>query len=94
MARAIAKQILQENDFQEVLVQLSYAIGIKEPTSVTVWTDKKINYVIAEQVKANVDLTPLGIINKFKLFDFDLTKTTNYGHFGRGDLPWEKEAWT
>tara|TARA_B100000073_G_scaffold344765_1_gene352270 strand:+ start:194 stop:1327 length:1134 start_codon:yes stop_codon:yes gene_type:complete len=94
MARAIAKQVLQENDFQEVLVQLSYAIGIKEPTSVTVWTDKKINYVIAEHVKANVDLTPLGIINKFKLFDFDLTRTTNYGHFGREDLPWEKEAWT
>ena len=94
MARAVAKQILVENPFQEVLVQLSYAIGIKEPTSVTVWTDKKINYVIAEKIKSIVDLTPLGIINKFKLFDLDLTKTTNYGHFGKNDLPWEREAWT
>ena len=67
---------------------------IVEPTSVTVWTDKKINYVVAEKVKSVVDLTPLGIINKFKLFDFDLTKTTNYGHFGKNDLPWEHEAWT
>jgi len=94
MARSIAKQVLQENPFQEVLVQLSYAIGIKEPTSVTIWTDKKINYVVAEHVKAQLDLTPLGIIEKFDLFNLDLATTTNYGHFGRQGLPWEGQAWT
>ena len=93
MARSIAKQVLQENPYQEVLVQLSYAIGIHEPTSVTIWTDKKINYVVAEHVKAHVDLTPKGIIDKLDLFNLDLTKTTNYGHFGRKGLPWEDHPW-
>ena len=37
----------------------------------------------------NIDLTPLGIINKFDLFNIKLTDTTNYGHFGRNNLPWE-----
>ncbi len=94
MARSIAKQLLLENPYQEVLVQLSYAIGIKEPTSVTIWTDKKINYVVAEHVKSLLDLTPLGIIERFDLFNLDLATTTNYGHFGRMDLPWELQAWT
>jgi S-adenosylmethionine synthetase len=40
-------------------------------------------------LKQHVDLTPLGIINKFDLFNLDLTKTTNYGHFGKEDMPWE-----
>ena len=92
-ARAIAKILLQENNFQEVLVQLSYAIGVKEPTSITIWTDKRINYVIAEEVKLKMDLTPLAIIEKFDLVNFDMRKTTNYGHFGRIDLPWEIAQW-
>ena len=92
-ARAIAKILLQENNFQEVLVQLSYAIGVKEPTSITIWPDKRINYVIAEEVKLKMDLTPLAIIEKFDLVNFDMRKTTNYGHFGRIDLPWEIAQW-
>lgn len=93
MARSVAKTLLQNFDCQTVLVQLSYAIGIKEPTSVAVWIDNKIDYVAAEDVKSKVDLTPLGIIDKFNLFEFDMRETTNYGHFGKRYLPWEEEAW-
>ena len=93
MARSVAKTLQQHFDCQTVLVQLSYAIGIKEPTSVAVWIDNKIDYVAAEDVKSKVDLTPLGIIDKFNLFEFDMRKTTNYGHFGKRYLPWEEEAW-
>ena len=38
----------------------------------------------------NIDLTPKGIIDRFNLFDLDLATTTNYGHFGKEDMPWEK----
>ena len=45
---------------------------------------------MADWFTKNIDLTPLGIINKFDLFNIKLTDTTNYGHFGKDNLPWEK----
>ena len=47
------------------------------------------NTNLVETIIDKVDLTPKGIIDKFDLFNIDLTKTTNYGHFGKTDLPWE-----
>jgi S-adenosylmethionine synthetase len=62
---------------------------VKEPTSVYVYADGKVRTDLSEVLKQHVDLTPLGIINKFDLFNLDLTKTTNYGHFGKENMPWE-----
>ena len=41
-------------------------------------------------IHEKVDLTPKGIIDKFDLFMLQLELTTNYGHFGKADLPWER----
>ena len=90
MARYLAKNIVASGKAENCTVQLSYAIGVVEPTSVYVYADGKVREDLAEELKQHVDLTPLGIINKFDLFNMDLTKTTNYGHFGKSDLPWEQ----
>ncbi len=89
MARYLAKNIVASNIANNATVQLSYAIGITEPTSLYVYADGKVRTDITDWITDNVDLTPLGIINKFDLFNIKLTDTTNYGHFGRKNLPWE-----
>ena len=89
MSRYLAKNIVASNVASNATVQLSYAIGISEPTSLYVYADGKVRTDIADWFINNIDLTPLGIINKFDLFNIKLTDTTNYGHFGRNNLPWE-----
>ena len=71
-------------------VQLSYAIGVTEPTSLFVKTDQGIDLDTTNYILKNVDLTPLGIINRFNLFRPIYSETTNYGHFGKANLPWEQ----
>jgi len=90
MARYLAKNIVGSGIANNATIQLSYAIGIKEPTSIYVYADGKVRIDLADWFIKNIDLTPLGIINKFDLFNIKLTDTTNYGHFGRKNLPWEK----
>ena len=90
MARYLAKNIVASGKAENCTVQLSYAIGVSEPTSVYVYADGKVREDLATMLKQRVDLTPLGIILRFNLFKFDLTKTTNYGHLGKPELPWEK----
>ena len=89
MARYLAKNIVASNIANNATIQLSYAIGIPEPTSLYVYADGKVRTDIAAWLKNNIDLTPIGIINQFDLFNMKLTETTNYGHFGRENLPWE-----
>ena len=89
MARYLAKNIVASNIANNATIQLSYAIGIPEPTSLYVYADGKVRTDIAAWLKNNIDLTPIGIINQFNLFNMKLTETTNYGHFGRENLPWE-----
>ena len=91
MARYLAKNIVASGKADNCTVQLSYAIGVKEPTSVYVYADGEVRADLADDIRKRVDLTPLGIIQKFKLFDLDLSRTTNYGHFGKLSLPWENE---
>lgn len=94
MARYLAKNIVGNGKANNATVQLSYAIGVKQPTSVYVYADGKVRKDISDWFKENIDLTPKGIIQKFNLFDLDLTQITNYGHFGKSELPWEKiESW-
>lgn len=90
MARYIAKNIVANSLASTCTVQLSYAIGVKEPTSVYIIADGVVRDDIARRVAEKVDLTPKGIIDKFSLFSVQLTDTTNYGHFGKDHLPWEK----
>ena len=90
MARYLAKNIVSSGRASNATVQLSYAIGVVEPTSVYVYADGKVRPDLANWIKENVDLSPKGIIDKFRLFELDLTETTLYGHFGRNTLPYER----
>ncbi len=93
MARYIAKNIVANNLAKKCEIQFSYAIGIAKPVSIYVDTfgtgtipEDEIEKLIYEKF----ELTPTGIINTLGLRSAIYTKTTNYGHFGKDDLPWEK----
>ena len=95
MARHIAKNIVAYNLANRCEVQLSYAIGVAEPTSVlveTFGTGKKNAEELEQIVRKNFDLTPQGIIKSLNLKRPIYLQTATYGHFGRNDLdlPWEK----
>jgi S-adenosylmethionine synthetase len=92
MARYLAKNIVANCGAHKATVQLSYAIGVKEPTSLFVKTEQGIEFdlMLTNWIRENIDLTPLGIINRFELFRPIYSQTTNYGHFGKPELPWEK----
>jgi S-adenosylmethionine synthetase len=95
MARYIAKNVVASGRYKNCTVQLSYAIGIKEPTSIYIYADGEVRPALTNQIQGMLDLTPKGIIDKFDLFNLDLKRTTNYGHFGKSDMPWERtDLWT
>jgi S-adenosylmethionine synthetase len=89
MARYLAKNIVASGKADKALVQLSYAIGVEEPTSVYIDAGKNSAELTAWIVK-NVDLTPKGIITRFDMFRPIYSATVNYGHFGKDYLPWEQ----
>ena len=93
MLRHIAKNIVANGYAEKCEIQISYAIGMKEPLSIcvnTFGTGKKSDEELANMVREKFDLTPNGIIEYLKLREPIYTKTTNYGHFGKEDLEWEK----
>jgi len=95
MARYVAKNIVAAGLAKKCEVQLSYAIGIAEPTSIlvnTFGTGKLKDKIIADIVKQNFDLKPKAIINTLKLRRPIFKKTAAYGHFGRmdKDFTWEQ----
>jgi len=89
MARFIAKNIVHHYKYRNCTVQLSYAIGVKEPTSLYIYADGEVRQKLVDVILEMVDLTPEGIINRFNLFDLNLKETARYGHFGFAYLPWE-----
>ena len=91
MMRYIAKNIVASGKAPWATCQVSYAIGLKDPMSFYIETqDSNLSRNLTLWIRENVDLTPKGIINKFDLFRPIYSSTTNYGHFGKSDLPWEK----
>ena len=91
LTRYLAKNIVASGKADWATVQISYAIGLAQPMSFYVETDHKPqSRELTKWVQDNVDLTPQGIIERFDLFRPIYTSTTNYGHFGKDYLPWEK----
>ena len=91
LTRYLAKNIVASGKADWATVQISYAIGLAQPMSFYVETDHKPqSRELTKWIQDNVDLTPKGIIDRFDLFRPIYSKTTNYGHFGKPDLPWER----
>ena len=97
MMRHIAKNIVANGYAKKCEIQVSYGIGIEEPLSIyvnTFGTGKISEEEIVKIIKEKYNLTPNGIIEYLELRNPIYTKTTNYGHFGKDELPWEKcEKW-
>lgn len=93
MARYIAKNVVANGYATKCEVQLAYAIGVAHPVSVYVNTFET-NTIPEEEISKKIidkfDLTPNGIINYLDLRKPIYRLTTNYGHFGKANLPWEK----
>ena len=92
MARYIAKNIVANGLAKKCEIQLSYAIGIAKPISIyvdTFGTGKIPENEIAKKIMNTFKLTPRGIIESLNLRQPIYKQTTNYGHFGKKDLPWE-----
>ena len=93
MLRHIAKNIVANGYARKCEIQVSYAIGMKEPLSIyinTFGTGRKSNEELVELIKRNFELTPNGMIEYLGLREPIYTRTTNYGHFGKDNLSWEK----
>ncbi len=94
-ARYAAKNIVAAGLAEKCEIQLSYAIGVAQPTSImvdTFGTGKLSDEKITEIVRENFDMRPAGIIKMLDLRRPIYRQTAAYGHFGRNDLdlPWEK----
>ncbi len=93
MARHIAKNIVANGYAKKCEVQLAYAIGVARPVSVyvdTFGTNTISEDEISNKIMNHFNLTPTGIINYLDLRKPIYKQTTNYGHFGKKELPWEK----
>ena len=94
-ARYVAKNIVAAGIADQCEIQLSYAIGVAEPTSImvdTFGTGRISDEKLVDIIRENFDLRPAGIIRMLDLRRPIYKQTAAYGHFGRDDLdlPWEK----
>ena len=92
-ARYVAKNIVAAGLADRCEIQLSYAIGVAEPTSImveTFGTGKVSNEVLVKLVREFFDLRPYGLIKMLNLIQPIYRQTAAYGHFGREQFPWEK----
>ena len=93
MLRHIAKNIVANGYAKKCELQVSYAIGMEKPISIwvnTFGTNKIPEEDIIKIIEEKFDLTPNGIIKYLDLKKPIYTKTTNYGHFEKEEMPWEK----
>jgi S-adenosylmethionine synthetase len=104
-ARYIAKNLVASGIANKATIQLSYAIGVSQPTSVRVITPRincdvsdigtpatptKTDADLSDMIQELVDLSPFGIIERFNLRSPIYARTASGGHFGNIDYPWEK----
>jgi len=92
-ARWVAKSLVKAGLCKRCLVQISYAIGIAHPLSITIFSygsSTKSEQELLEIVKNNFDLRPGMIVKDLDLKKPIYSKTSSYGHFGRDEFPWEK----
>ena len=93
MARWLAKNVVADEMADWCQIQLSYAIGVKQPTSIYVHSNGH-DASIEKFIRREIDLSPKGIIDRFDLFNFtEYSKNSVYGHFGNKDVPWERIGW-
>ncbi|HDR1314229.1 methionine adenosyltransferase [Pasteurella multocida] len=92
-ARYVAKNIVAAGLAERCEIQLSYAIGVADPTSImveTFGTGKVANELLVALVREFFDLRPYGLIKMLDLIQPIYRETAAYGHFGRKQFPWEK----
>lgn len=92
-ARHVAKNIVAAGLADKCEIQVSYAIGVAEPTSISVetfGTGYLSNMEIVDLINTHFDLTPQGIIDHHNLLRPIYRQTASYGHYGRENLPWER----
>jgi S-adenosylmethionine synthetase len=92
-ARYVAKNIVAAGLANKCEIQVSYAIGVAEPVSVSIdtfGTGKYSEEKLVEIVRENFDLRPYGLIEMLNLKRPIYQKTAAYGHFGRNEFPWEQ----
>ena len=92
-ARHVAKNIVAAGLADKCEIQVSYAIGVAEPTSVfveTFGTGRLKNSEIIDLIHTHFDLTPQGIIDHHNLLRLIYKETATYGHYGREHFPWER----
>ena len=91
--RYVAKNIVAAGLATQCQIQVSYAIGVAEPTSImieTFGTGKVTNELLVSLVREFFDLRPYGLIKMLDLIQPIYRQTAAYGHFGREQFPWEK----
>lgn len=92
-ARHVAKNIVAAGLADKCELQISYAIGVVEPTSIfveTFGTGRVSNNQIIDLIHSNFDLTPKGIIDAHNLLRPIYRQTSTYGHYGKEHFPWER----
>jgi len=89
----VAKNIVAAGLADRCEIQVSYAIGVAEPTSImveTFGTEKVSSDRLVDLVRQFFDLRPYGLIQMLDLLHPIYQQTAAYGHFGRAEFPWEK----
>ena len=92
-ARYVCKNLVAASLCDKVELQIAYAIGKAQPVSLcvdTFGTGKVSDDALIEIIKKHFDFRPYSIIESLGLRAPIYAKTTNYGHFGKSDMPWEK----
>jgi S-adenosylmethionine synthetase len=92
-ARYVAKNLVAAGLAERCEIQVSYAIGVARPTSISVdtfGTGRVSDTRLSELVQAHFDLRPKGLIAMLDLLHPIYRKTAAYGHFGREEFPWER----
>jgi S-adenosylmethionine synthetase len=89
-ARYVARQVVKRKLARKAEIQVAYAIGVAQPVSVKVDTFGTGDARAAEELVRTFDFRPAAIIERLDLLRPIYRRATNYGHFGKPELPWEE----